>query len=570
MMEFGGDRQSGQLLIGTRVDADYRDSDEPLYRHNCYIEALPPQLDIDRAISLMTRLPVYNDRERSNPPLQRIHAVMRIANCVIPLPIYVELEQKFARMVRNGYMARNPLNAQWIKQLRAGFPNLVWPGDGYQIQPHVRSSAGGFSIIGPSGAGKSTLIESVLTLTPQVIVHSQYDGQPFNQHQLVWLKLDCPFDGSPRGLCISFFQALDEILGTRYATMYTNNRKWTANDLLPTMARTAGAVGLGVLVIDEIQRLRGAHRDSADTLLNFFVQLTNTIGVPVVLVGTYKAFGLFTQEFALARRTTGQGDETLANLANDEYWDYFLETIWRYQWTDIPTPLSPSLKKAFYDESQGIVDVAVKLYMLVQWLVIGSGNERIVPDLVHKVARNNLRAVEPMLRALRNNDLEALSRIKDLRPPKDYLEEQLKKAVQRVSLHGALNTLQNQMLSAQASAAAVEDSPVAQVARQLIQVGFDRDVAHKCAETACNRFATATDIKAATAEAFRLAQEEDFVRQEAKEGPSPRPTREKAKVIPLSGDLREIIKNSPKDTPAYEALKNAGVIKDPMEFLPDV
>ncbi len=567
-MTFGGDRRSGQLLFGEKVDAAYIPCDEPTHRHNCFIEALPAELDMAKASSLMTRLPAYSEDERSRPALHRLHAVMRIANCVVPLPEYLELEQKFSRMIRNGYMARNPLSAQWTKQLRSGFPDLDWNrGGAYAYSPHVRSSSAGFSVIGASGVGKSTLIESILPLMPQVIVHREYEGQPFDQHQLVWLKLDCPFDGSPRGLCLSFFEALDDILGTRYAAMYANNRRWTTNEILPIMARTAGAVGLGVLVIDEIQRLKGAHADSAGTLMNFFTQLTSTIGVPVVMVGTYRALGLFTKEFALARRTTGQGDMIIHNMAADKAWDLFLEVIWRYQWTNVPTPLTPTLRKAFYDESQGIVDIAVKLYMLVQWLLIDSKDERILPELIRRVARENLRAVEPMLRALRNNDLGALSRIDDLRPQRNLLDAHLKQAVQRVSLQGTLDTLQNQTAAALAQDSAAVDSPAAQVAMLLVQAGYERDVAHRCAEIACKRFATDTDIKTATAEAFRLAMEELAAKQQEQEKPQADPPPKRAKVISLSGDLREIIKKARKDTPAYEAIKEAGVIKDPMEFL---
>ena len=117
--------------------------------------------------------------------------------------------------------------------------------------------------------------------------------------QIVWLKLDCPFDGSIKGLCFNFFQAVDDILGTDYSRIYTGNRR-TVDELIPLIARVASLHCIGVLVIDEIQHLSQAKSGGSSKMLNFFVQLVNTIGVPVVLVGTYKAMPILSGEFRQA------------------------------------------------------------------------------------------------------------------------------------------------------------------------------------------------------------------------------------------------------------------------------
>ena len=58
-------------------------------------------------------------------------------------------------------------------------------------------------------------------------------------------------------------------------------------------------------------------------MLNFFVQLVNTIGVPVILIGTYKASSILDGEFRNARRVSGQGDLIWSRMQNDDEWDYF-------------------------------------------------------------------------------------------------------------------------------------------------------------------------------------------------------------------------------------------------------
>ncbi|MCL6597491.1 MAG: ATP-binding protein [Alicyclobacillus macrosporangiidus] len=392
------------IFTGNRVIAKYHSDVEPVYCHNPYIEALPPVFTADQVARRIRRKPVYSEEQRLWSPERRIESVQTIANYVEPLPVHLDLAQRFSRMIRNGYLARNPLPMEWLKQIHSGFPELDWDADEGFV-PLIRSTASGFCIIGTSGVGKTTAVESILSLYPQVIVHTEYYGQAFDQQQLVWLKLECPFDASIKGLCLNFFQAIDAVLGTKYYQRLGKSKR-TTDELLTDMAMLAGELGIGVLVIDEIQRLSEAKSGGASKMLNFFVQLANTIGVPVVLVGTFKALHFMRGDLAQARRGAGQGDLIWANMPNDEVWDYFIEGLWNYQWTNVKSPLTPAIRKVLYEESQGITDFAVKLYMLAQWQVIGQDDERITATLIRRVARENLKLAKPILDALRNNDFE--------------------------------------------------------------------------------------------------------------------------------------------------------------------
>lgn len=94
----------------------------------------------------------------------------------------------------------------------------------YEFKNHILSkpSASGLTIIGTSGVDKSTSVEKILSLYPQTIVHSDYKGKAFPHYQLTWLKLDCPFDGSLKGLCNNFFLAFDHLLGDNTYHKYAN------------------------------------------------------------------------------------------------------------------------------------------------------------------------------------------------------------------------------------------------------------------------------------------------------------------------------------------------------------
>lgn len=142
------------VFMGNQIPAKYHLTEEAMYRHNAFIEALPPVLMPEEAANRIRRKPAYSEAGRYWNAQRRLQSVQTIANYIEPLPIHLDLEQRFSRMIRNGYMTRNPISAEWIKQMRAGFRDLDWGTgeDGYV--PVIRSSAAGFSIIGTSGVGK--------------------------------------------------------------------------------------------------------------------------------------------------------------------------------------------------------------------------------------------------------------------------------------------------------------------------------------------------------------------------------------------------------------------------------
>jgi hypothetical protein len=268
-----------------------------------------------------------------------------------------------------------------------------------------------------------------------------YKGQLFIRKQLVWLKLNCPHDGSLKGLCFNFLQAVDSVLETNYFQKFASKGS-SVDILLPVMAHIATLHGLGALVIDEIQNLSFMKSGGAERMLNYFTQLINTIGVPVILIGTFKAMKLLSGSFSQARRSTGQGDMIMDRLTEGEEWDYFIERLWKYQWTNTSTKLTDALKRQMYELSQGIVDIAVKLYMLSQWEVImyGEDKERITVGVIKEVANRHMQLVQPLLKVLKRNEPAAKLFVDDLYPQWDILDQFLKNAVEKVNVQGEIRS----------------------------------------------------------------------------------------------------------------------------------
>ena len=103
-------------------------------------------------------------------------------------------------------------------------------------------------------------------------------------------------------------------------------------------------------------------------------------------------------------------------MQNDESWDILLRTMWKYQWTRKKTPLTEELKNLIYDESQGIIDIAVKLYVMAQIKAISDETECVTQEVIREVAAEKLRLVKPMLDALRSGNMKKIMRFEDIRP----------------------------------------------------------------------------------------------------------------------------------------------------------
>jgi hypothetical protein len=312
------------------------------------------------------------------------------------------------------------IDAAWEAMIEGKFPNnQTW------------STAAGMSIIGMSGMGKTMTVERILNTYPQIIYHSRYKDEPFTQTQVVWLKLECPYDGEPKSVCINFFQMMDKILGTSYREEFAKDFR-TAKVMLPDMANLAAQLALGILVIDEIQRLSYSRSGGAGKLLEFFCQLINMIGVPVLTIGTFKSQRILTKEVRQIRRGTGQGDMLWYPMKEDKVWKHFIDSLWKYQYTRNVCALTNELRAALFSVSQGITDFAVKVYMLAQIRAITSKEEVINVDIIESVARDSLKTAEHFLRALRTNDIRALAQYEDV--PKIDFEEIIKQELEREAL----------------------------------------------------------------------------------------------------------------------------------------
>jgi len=395
-------------------DAHYRDETLDEFRFNPLIEAMPAPFEPGDAIAKLMIRPPYSDSDRNCPSSHRQLLTQRIVRLHQPMEREIDVFGRIDRCIRWGYADRNPLSPAYAAQLAAGMSASVSHGSlnyagGYH--PHTY----GFSILGISGIGKSTTVESILSLYPQVIRHTQYRGIPLVMHQVSWLKIDCSCDGSLKGLCMDFFRELDDLLGTSYSEQYSSRRA-TLDHMMIAMSRLCVSHNVGVLIIDEIQNLCSAQKGVPEKVLNFFVTLVNTIGVPVIMIGTPKALSILQNEFQQAKRGSGQGDALWERMPNDTSWDLFCQAIWTYQYTKGHIPFTTGMKDALYEEAQGIPFLAVHIYKLVQEDAILSGKESFSEKDLHRISSEKMGLTKPMREAMKTGKEIDLKQYIDITP----------------------------------------------------------------------------------------------------------------------------------------------------------
>lgn len=447
------EKTNNVVLKGEYEEAVYKPQFLPEYEKNPFIEALPPIFNEDDVLERFMVTPRISKEDKQKEANIRYHVLKRVKNFIQPLPIHFEVERRLSTLLRRGYLARNPLDKTFFERIRVLHELREDEEQAHKYIDerlnYIRSTADSLSIIGISGIGKTTAIERLLLMYPQVIKHDIYKGEPFNRTQIVWLKIDCPYDGSLSTLCKSFFKAIDDLLGTRYLEKFGYLNRVTSTMLLH-MTSLASMYGIGVLVIDEIQHLLHAKNDQEE-MLNFFVTLSNTVGIPTVLIGTSKAQQLFKGNFRQARRAASDGAIIWDRMDEEsEEWDFFLETLWKLQCLKTRAELTEDVKKTFYEECQGITSVAVNLFILAQERVLfdeHNEEENLTSKVIRKTAKEDMKIIQPMLKTIRNNDFAAMYKYEDIMINLDDLMMNHKKSTQyegkvRAAMKERQNTLE--------------------------------------------------------------------------------------------------------------------------------
>nr|MBF4296184.1 ATP-binding protein [Vibrio anguillarum] len=138
-----------------------------------------------------------------------------------------------------------------------------------------------------------------------------------------------------------------------------------------------------------------------DRLLGFLHNLVNNLGIPILFCANPPFDVLLSLSFKSGRRAESSGYFDVELMKNDDEWKLFVDELWCLQWTNVETPLTPSLNNKLYSLSAGNMDLAVRIYYSAQKAVIGSSDERITEEVLELGASIAIRATKKLTEEMR-------------------------------------------------------------------------------------------------------------------------------------------------------------------------
>jgi hypothetical protein len=520
---------------GLYVEARYTELRIPRYRGNPLIEALPPILDDEALAQELTQFPDFDTSQRDWPTHERLLLVAGLANFMVPMPRHIQLARSLETLIYEGYVGRTPRTADHVRTLQMLYEKQK-AGATFSSALTGQTAVLSTALVGPSGMGKTVTTKRRLALIPPVIHHPG-----LHIWQIPCLHIETPHDGaSAKGLAHAILRKVDSLVpDANYYEKYALRGKPGVETLLNHVARVLHMHFVGLLVVDEVQNLENAPKNK-QALMSLLVSASNELGVPILFIGTNKARRVLGLDFRQARRSTGYGQVYWDRLAKGDLkrpgeWEDFINTLWHFQWVRRPVDLNPFLADLMYHHSQGIIDIAIKLFAAVQWRAMLDESETITAQLIDDCAKHELALVMPMIDAIRRQDAVALAAYDDVAP---------------LNYESMLKDVQNRYEGKRLRAASIRpgDEPFApQLAASLAQLGLGVEQAIALADS-IEATGQATNLLEGCGQAIQALKPPKAVR--AKKGESPEPE------AFLPGDLRNAIQQAKSDqTTVFEALK---------------
>jgi hypothetical protein len=409
------------------------------YNGNPLQEAIPTAFSNSQLIKILSNIIPLPDSYELLSDEKRVEEQLKIQSILVPTTKYFNIYNDLRHLIINGYELRNPVlprTVEWSFEIALnGINNTA-------IQSTTSDS---MFICGISGMGKTTLVGNILGRSfPQVICHPT---KPIIIYpQIIWIKFDIPADASRSSICMAFFKAVDKVLykldfleeKPNFQKQYKGKK---IEEMQDGMATICVAYHIGIIVIDELQRLNVAKSGGEKIVLQFFDDLSNAVKAPILKIGTPASLKLFSNKFETGRRTAKGFLYELAPLSQESMdWRYISEILWGYQLTKNKVPYTGDINNCLYELSAGIVSCLSRLIELANIDAIRTGSEKVTPQSLKKTFNSQFALLKEALEAIKSgkkqgyDDLMLLAEL-DSENGKNRIQE-LKKLLARNNLSG--------------------------------------------------------------------------------------------------------------------------------------
>ena len=237
----------------------------------------------------------------------------------------------------------------------------------------------GFALLGYSGSGKSSTLHNLLSNYPQVIVHT-IDG--YRISQIVYLVVECVPNSNFSALYVGIGSAIDKALGLDFVYEKMILRTKSLGDKAEKVRQLIERFAIGLIIFDEIQLIN--FSSTKENSFESLMILTNRTKVAIGVVGTTDAYDKMFSNVRNARRV-GMLISASQYCNSLEYFNFLVRNLMQYQWFDEPVEITPDIIQALYDNSHGIIDQLVSIYICMHIEYISNiiedfPSDRNIPD----------------------------------------------------------------------------------------------------------------------------------------------------------------------------------------------
>lgn len=396
----------------------YEEYDVPEMDNNPLIGALKrPTDDVLEQLDRLSLRPQFSEAERSLPASIRVLLLNRLReNFFFPTDSHVRIYKETEAQVFAGYWSRNPTTAAGQRLIH----NAAKPGK--QIECFNSMPGTGASIsfwVGPPGQGKSSLVRAIgRAIAEPVIRHSLPYGIIDQIVTLTRNFTDQP-NCTPKAIAKLVADRVDEMLGVRDYGPLFRDKSMSRTHYVSEMRRILSIHWVGALVLDVFENVSLLGTKGTEELIALLVNLKDELGVPLILIGTYKAAKILESASAsVTRRFVDGGLHELKRPQSEQDVEFraFCDVLWRYQWVRDPIPLDPesSMYRTLFDLSQGITAVLLLLFRFAQLEAIRTGKESVTEEVLKTAYNDKLFPLHRILNALRTPDKALLNQYDDL------------------------------------------------------------------------------------------------------------------------------------------------------------
>lgn len=365
---------------------------------NPFCEALPPLPEMANLMKALLRKPTGDFASRGAEASLRFMEVSSLLDTNFPREESAMLALRCLSMLLNSYGRNNPLSTESLRDLYGIDEKTFQRASSLPLQVDASS------VLGWSGMGKTTMIRTVLELFPQVIQHEIYKGRQFVRTQVLYLSIDAPIAASPKGLILNIAASLDRALGLVGPDSYVSRHRSIrmsveAQRVLITRALLANGVGL--LHVDDLQRLSEGSRTLREAVSAMIIGIANTAGCSLLFSGTPDALSVLQSNFEVTRRANRRGSFVLHPPRGDdsEFFKALVIFLFKYQLVDNPVSPDDVLQSHLLRLTAGIPGVLVMLYVAAQETAIVTGRQ-LTSDFFNDVMRDQFGTLQAPIRKL--------------------------------------------------------------------------------------------------------------------------------------------------------------------------